>query len=244
MDFKNWILYFSTKDEQKCIPALFAFVLQQFIEIFGAKSMKCEECIVYNDPNAPYPMLITNRSPINIRTCSTLSSTSWGWAQYIYQISHELTHYIIRQYKEDKELHVRWFEETLCEAMSLYILRVSSQRWNKCNLSAIKPHYDEVFIEYFNNVYSKTSPSALQECHSFEELKNIENICEEQRISRSTERNFLADTFCEHPENISAFVWYTRYMRGDLLIDFKKWKEDDPNPLISKLESIQPNLES
>lgn len=240
----NWALTMRTEDEQKCIPPLFGFVLQQFVEIFGAKDLEQEICIVYNDLNAPSPMLIINRTPINIRTCSTLSFSPWGWAQYIYQISHELTHYVIRQYKEDKSSIIRWFEETLCEAMSLYILKLSSSRWNECNLSHTTPHYDTVIMDYFKEVYFDTGPSSLKQCHSFDDLKNIESTCESQRISRSIERNYLVNAFCEQPESISAFVYYPLYMRGDLQIDFEKWKESDSTPLVSKLESIQPNLAS
>lgn len=238
---QNWILSMETEGDKKYMSPLFEFLLQQFIEIFGEKALESEKCKVYNDPTADCPMLVTNDAPIRLRTC--LESLQY-WAQYIYQVSHELTHYIIRQYKENKELYVKWFEETLCEAMSLYILKASSLRWQECSLSNCNPQYGASIMHYFEKTYNETGPSSLKKCRSFDELKKIENSCEENRISRSIERNFLTDTFCERPENISAFVWYTRYMRGDLLIDFKKWKENDSNPLISKLEAIQPNLES
>lgn len=238
---QNWNLSMETEDDKKYMSPLFEFLLQQFIEIFGEKALESEKCEVYNDPTADCPMLVTNDAPIRLRT--SLKSLEY-WAQYIYQVSHELTHYIIRQYKENKELYVKWFEETLCEAMSLYILKTSSLRWEECSLSNCNPQYGVSIMHYFKKAYNETDPSSLKKCRSFEDLKNIENTCEEHRASRSIERNLLVDTFCEHPENISAFVWYTRYTCGDLLIDFKKWKEDDPNPLIPKLESIQPNLES
>lgn len=242
MTFTNWTIQIRTEDEQKCIPPLFEFVFQQFIEIFGAKLLENEPCIVYNRLKSHDPMLIISQSPIKIRTCSTLSSSLWGWAQYIYQISHELTHYIIRQYKEDKNSIIGWFEETLCEAMSLYILNTSSQRWKECTLSYINPNYEKIIISFFKEVYLKTGPSSLKKCRSIDDLIKIEKTCKTERISRSIERNYLFEVFCEYPEDISLFAHYPLYMQGDVQIDFKKWKADDSTPLIEKLESIQPKF--
>ena len=241
MKFPNWTFAISTEDEQKYMCPLFEFLLSQFVEIFGEPTLSGEPCKVYNDPTASYPMLITNRTPIQLRTCS---KSLQYWSQYVFQAAHELTHYVIRQNKKDKNLIIRWFEETLCEAMSLYILKLSSLRWHECALSHINPNYSISLIDYFTNVYNNTVPSLLKECHSLDDLRNIENTCQEQRPSRSIERNYLVDAFCENPKSISAFVYYTLYMRGDLQIDFEKWKEHSSAPLIPKLELIQPKYVS
>ena len=241
MKFPNWTFTISTEDEQKYMCPLFEFLLSQFVEIFGDPTLGAEPCMVYNDPAAPYPMLITNCIPIQLGTC--LKSLQY-WSQYIFQAAHELTHYAIRQSKEDKNLIIQWFEETLCEAMSLYILKLSSLRWHECALSHINPNYSTSLIDYFKNIYNKTVPSLLKECRSLDDLRNIESTCREQRIFRSMERNFLVDAFCEYPESISSFVYYALYMRGDLQIDFEKWKEHSSAPLIPKLEFIQPKYVS
>lgn len=237
----NWTFSINTEDEQKYMPPLFDFLLLQFVEIFGEATLESEQCIAYNDPAASCPRLIISRTPIQLRTC--LKSLQY-WAQYLYQASHELTHYVIRQHKEDKNAIIGWFEETLCEAMSLYILKSSSLRWHECALSSINQHYGESLMVYFQSTYDKTGPSSLKACRSLDDLKNVESTCETKRISRTIERNYLVDAFCEHPESISAIVYYPLYMRGDLQIDFEKWKESDSTPLVSKLESIQPNLAS
>lgn len=241
MIFTNWNLFIGTEDERKYMCPLFEFVLQQFIEIFGETALRAEQCIVYNDSKSNYPMLITNRNPIQLRTCS---KSLQYWSQYIYHTSHELTHYVIRQYKENKDTIIKWFEETICEAMSLYILKSSSLRWHECTLSHINSNYDISLMDYFNNIYDETGPSSLKACCSIDDLKNVESTCQTQRISRSIERNYLVDAFCEHPESISSIVYYPLYIRGDLQIDFEKWKENDSTPLISKLEAIQPDIVS
>lgn len=241
MTFTNWTLVRETMDEQRYMSPLFTFVLKQFMEIFEIEALNREQCIVYNEPTAPCPMLVTNRTPIRIRTNS--ASLNY-WAQYIYQLSHELTHYVIRQYKEDKDAIVKWFEETICEAMSLYILKMSSLRWNECPLSSINPDYGLDLMDYFKEAYSKTAPSALKKCHTIDNLKEIENSCETRRDDRSIERNYLLDNFLKFPKSISAFIYYPLYMRGDLQIDFAKWKENNSSPIVSALESIQPNIAS
>lgn len=241
MTFPNWTLTAKTADERRYMSPLFTFVLKQFVEIFGIAALNSEPCIVYNEPTAPYPMLVTNRTPIRIRT-STESLEIWN--QYIYHLAHELTHYVIRQYKEDKEAIVKWFEETICEAMSLYILKASSLRWSECSLSSINPNYGAALMDYFKKVYNETAPSALKKCHTLDDLKEVENSCETQRDERGIERNYLLNNFLEYPNSISAFIYYPLYMRGDLQIDFAKWKENSPSPIVSALESIQPNLAS
>ena len=241
MIFTNWDLKISTKDERQYMRPLFEFVFKQFIQIFGVEVFKNERCIVYNDTTAPYPMLIINRHPIEIRT--SVKNLIY-WASYIYHLSHELTHYVIRQYKPKKEVTIKWFEETLCEAMSLYSLKKASEIWNKCTLASKNPNYGVSLINFFNEIYYENSPSVLSQCHTLFDLQNIENDCENNRIARSIERNYLVNTFCEYPQYISSFVYYPYYIQGSLQIDFLAWKEKDPNPLISRLEHIQPKLVS
>lgn len=61
-----------------------------------------------------------------------LSARNRGWAQYVYQFGHELCH-ILSNY--DQRAHdaarrtTQWFEEALCEAAGLYVLRSMGARW-------------------------------------------------------------------------------------------------------------------
>jgi hypothetical protein len=114
----NWILLNKRAYEDKYMRPLFDFILKFFIEIFGEEIMFSEPCVVYNDPSEDVPMMIINYDPIKIRTNAKSLN---HWAQYIYYLSHELTHYAIRQQKKDKTTIVKWFEETVCEALSMYI---------------------------------------------------------------------------------------------------------------------------
>ena len=236
---KNWILIEQTQDEIKYMRPLFSFVLGQFVEIFGAELMEAELCVVFNEANAPYPMLIRSQDPIRLRVNTT--SLNY-WAQFIYQLSHELTHYVVRQYKENKDSIIKWFEETLCEAMSLYILRQSSVKWSDCTLSELDPNYHSALKSYLSDIYNQTDKSVIRDCHTLSELQEIERTSESQRLDRSIERNYLYDTFCEFPESIAAFVFYPLYARPDLQLDLDRWEKETNNALISKLRKVHPIL--
>jgi len=56
-----------------------------------------------------------------------LNTGSTYWAQYAFQISHELCH-ILCNYREGGRSN-KWFEESLCELASLFVLRRMSESW-------------------------------------------------------------------------------------------------------------------
>ena len=108
---------------------LLDFLLIEYVRIFGEDTLYAEKCLIYNDPEAECPMLIINAIPIQIRLAQ--SSLNY-WAQTIFQLSHELCHYCIRQRKDNKNYTLSWFEEIVCEAISLYFLKWAADNWNKC----------------------------------------------------------------------------------------------------------------
>lgn len=52
------------------------------------------------------------------------------WCQYAYQFSHEFCH-ILCGFNDDPWKHHRWFEETLCETASLFVLRRLADVWTE-----------------------------------------------------------------------------------------------------------------
>jgi hypothetical protein len=72
------------------------------------------------------PIVLHERGPegvVRIR----LNTGGNLWAQYAYQFSHELCHVLCR-YDRDPTGH-QWFEESLCELASLFVLRRMADRW-------------------------------------------------------------------------------------------------------------------
>jgi hypothetical protein len=59
-----------------------------------------------------------------------LDTQDYLWCQYVYQFSHEFCH-ILCGFREDAGNRNRWFEETLCEVASLFVLRRLTDRWKE-----------------------------------------------------------------------------------------------------------------
>jgi hypothetical protein len=231
-----------TSGEKRNMFPLFSFTHGLLVDIFGDSIMNSECCIVFNDPTAECPMLITNSSPIKMRTVTKRNYRSW--AQIVYQLAHELTHYAIRQYKTDKNIFINWFEETVCEAVSLCVLRFASEKWDRCALQTENHEYSTSFMQYYNDKYTAIGEDKLSLCRSKDDLYTIEKDSQtpEGRLARSKQRNYLADTLFQMPHEIVTCARYTLFIRG-IEIDFEKWKSSEYNsPLVPHLESIQPRI--
>ena len=71
-----------------------------------------------------------------------LSTGGTYWSQYSFQFAHEMCH-ILSRYDEQPHAN-RWFEETMCEVASLYVLRRMSETWKTNppypNFKSYAPH--------------------------------------------------------------------------------------------------------
>lgn len=235
----NWILMAHTADERLYMEPLFRFILKLFTEVFGTELLEKESAILYNDKLAPCPMLVINQAPIAIRTCV---EDLCYWSQFIYQLSHELMHYTIRQYRSKDSGKVKWFEETICEAVSLYILQRSGEKWSECAVSDGNLSYAKHLREYLINEYNHTGESILEKCHTISALQTINATCEKQRTERSLERNYLYKLFYSQPSLLPIVAQYSRYAKDNLLLDLSKWECDVGGEYISNLRPIYPNI--
>jgi hypothetical protein len=233
-----WTLQMRTSKDEVYMRPLFEYVTRLMSDIFSPNDLCYEPCIVYNDATADYPMLIINRIPIEMRINAVDLSY---WSQFIFQLAHELTHYVIRKYKPNKNVIIKWFEETLCEAVSLFVVKMASEHWYECDLFTQNTFYSGSLLDYFSDCYAKTESSALQLCKTFQDLQAIEDSCESQRAKRSIERNYLVDSFLEMPTSVSAIVRYTLFVRGDIQINFDGWEQSEYySPIVPRLRAIQP----
>ncbi len=240
----NWLLIRNTPEDLASMVKLFRFVLSFFEQTFGKTIMTQEFCEVENFPEGSYALFrIFGANPIRIETCAFSTD---HWAQYVYQLAHELTHYAIRQTKRDKHADtIKWFEETLAEAFSLYALHCSGQRWKQCKLHKLNPGYNKSFIDYLKNELSKPPGDALSRCRTLSDLELVNAACEEQRQERRAERNGYYALFLQHRLQIKTILKYSWYIQDNrLLVDFEKWANDDPENavFIEQLSAIQPSL--
>lgn len=68
------------------------------------------------------------------------------WAQFSFQFAHELCH-ILCNYRESSFENNKWFEESLCETASLFVLRRMAETWKTAapyrNWRSFAPHLGE-----------------------------------------------------------------------------------------------------
>ena len=219
---------------------LLAFLLEEFSRIFGKNIMFNEDCIIFNDPKADCPMLIINDAPVHIRLTQ---DSPFYFPQTIYQLSHEMCHYAIRQGKEDKDFTLSWFEEIICEAVSLYALEYASREWQKCILAQSQPYWGQLYSQYLTNELSKSYSNDFEKCDTIEKLRCYEaqRISESQRETHRAERNYVYRVITQNPLELKCILNYTQYIENNgVTINFDKWIQDNPWEFLNKLKKIQP----
>ena len=234
----KWTVQKADNFEQTC--CILEFLLEEYNRIFGEDIMFNENCIVFNDPRSNCPMLITNMTPVHIRLAQ--ESLSY-WAQTVFQLSHEMCHYAIRQRKENKGFTLSWFEEIVCEAISLYALEYASKEWGKCKLAEIQPLFAQSYAAYLSQELTKTFTNEFEQCNTIEKLIEYERkgFPENQRESHRVERNFVYRAISHNPQEVKCVIDYTRYVEGNgVTIDFKKWIQEDNSNFLKELRKIQP----
>lgn len=218
------------------LASILKFMLPEYERIFGENTMFNEECIIYNSQQADCPMLITNSIPLRIRLAQ--KSLSY-WAQTIFQLSHELCHYAIRQSKIDKDFTLSWFEEIVCEAMSLYLLHWSAEHWERCELFKLNPNFRNNIGDYLNEELKKTGTDEFQKCTTIKKLKKYD--AEERRETHRNERNSLYFEIINNPLLYRIVCEYQKYVSNNrIMIDFEDWEKHSSNQLIRFLHKMQP----
>lgn len=89
-----------------------------------------------DDPSEPILVVRGNLQPITLFQRSErgeivvkLNTSGSYWCQYAYQFAHELCHVACKSRQQARGN--LWFEETLCETSSLYVMRAMSRSWGK-----------------------------------------------------------------------------------------------------------------
>lgn len=234
MDYSVWRV--QQQQGFEYLTSIMKYILPEYIRIFGEQAMNNEKCIVYNSQSADCPMLITNTIPIKIRLAQ--KSLSY-WGQTVFQLSHELCHYAIRQSKLDKGFTLSWFEEIVCESMSLYILYWAAEHWAKCDLFIFNPNFGNSISVYLNDELKKQGSDEFRKCTTIEKLKEYD--AEEHRESHRNERNSLYCEILKDPLVFRCVCEYQNYVDNNrITIDFDKWEKNNTNPLIRFLHTLQP----
>ena len=216
---------------QNEIFPLFKFVLPMFESIFGQAVMAKEQCAVYLDMTcATAPLIAFNPTRI------ILKAESCYFSQVIFQLSHELTHYAVRQNTgyQYSNCAIAAFEEPAAEAMSVYILKLCAEWWTNCDYYQDNPDYAKSFEEYRFYEYNKVNgkkPNNYSEWASICDAFTGSLVSDSQRPNVSAMRNTLYDAFVKFPADIGLLIKYPLYMRNipyEKLIDEIAWKTAEP----------------
>jgi hypothetical protein len=138
-----------------------------------------------------------------------LDTSNTFWSQYAYQFGHEFCHILCRYRASDGQN--LWFEETLCETASLYVLRGMARDWKKeppyRNWSdyrdSLREYADDVIRKRANvqKIYAAGMP-AFYERHADDLRKEPTN-----RELNGAMAIVLLALFEERPERWEAIRW-------------------------------------
>ena len=240
VNFEN-TFKFAKKDSNENIDSLIKiaqFLFIEFNHIFGQDIISGDECLIFNDKEAECPEIFTTATPIILR----LSQKSLNyWCQTIFQLSHELCHYAISQHKDNKNITLSWFEEIVCEAVSLYFLKWASDNWHLCELYQSNPWYSKSIADYLNNELNKKGTTEFINCTSLDALRRYEQTLSTNRETHRNERNYLYQYILKEPTQSKCFCDYTRYIDSNgITIDFNKWLDMENSQLLRIAASLQP----
>lgn len=104
-------------------------------------------------PTRQNPIVLYQKGPENSYQVH-LAAKDRRWAEFIYEFSHELFH-ILANYEGHAPPRMApqlWFEETLCEAVSLYTLRQLSASWEQAPPRAEWVSYASTLNRYTGRV--------------------------------------------------------------------------------------------
>lgn len=164
------------------------------------------------------------------------------WCQVIFQLSHELTHYFIYCHCKEDGHEADWIEETICEAMSLYLLSWYRDNWKKLSLYKYNTTYDKSVGEYLENELRKEGNDRLSWCGSYQELLEIDRTSQDHREERRTERNKLFVLI--HERDIMGLIFYRDYIiPNSKILDCDRYLQDFPfNLPVKYLCELQTNI--
>jgi hypothetical protein len=109
------------------IEMLLTAIADEMLQHFPGRRL--HPIVVSHSPNGP--SVLFQKGPGNEYQV-TLSAREQNWAEYVYEFSHELIHILANyeQHAKPGQMRHQWFEEVLCETVSLYMLKHFALTWN------------------------------------------------------------------------------------------------------------------
>jgi len=224
------------------------YIVPEMQKCFNVDRSLLEECEVIICQGIGSPIFCsTTRNPQQTKHQIVLDLVNGSfWCQLIYQLAHELSHYFLYLRKSDKKCSLPWIEETVCEAMALYILYFSGKHWGNCSLGKKNFKYFMSINKYLAKILSKNGTGELSTCQTIAQLNAINDSAETNRDMRHTEVLKLYRVIFYNPQDIIGLSNYTEYisLKNPLMLDTDKLLTTyGDNPVIKCFISFQPILE-
>ena len=122
VDVDSWLTH--KGNEKPCLDVAIPSVLESvFCALAGAFGKLPDERIEVSWWKDLSRVLLDSR-PYQIR----INAQNRNWCEYVYQFSHRLCH-VMTNYNPNKVNRHTWFEESLCEMASLFVLYRLSETW-------------------------------------------------------------------------------------------------------------------
>lgn len=166
------------------------------------------------------------------------------WNQMLFQLAHEITHCFIFCNNQSVAHSISWVEETICEAMSLFFLKLSSQNWSRLPLYKINPKYARQFITPYleNEIEKDAGADKLGSCASYDELLHIEMTSQSNREYRHEETVKLHELIKKN--DIEGLIKYRDYaLANKKLLNTAAYRMAFPdNDAVSYLCALQDSI--
>ena len=211
----------STKDLEKVLLSIAGRLWKYFPE----RQLKPLNII----RGGPCPLVYYKRDAggaIRVRLCSKKTY----WCQYTYQFAHEFCH-IMCNYDSDENQN-KWFEESICELASIFVLRKMKPHWEENQIVRRSKRYAKFFESYAQNIIDR---GQLPEGKTFKQWFATQ---EKQLYKGACQRNLnriiavkLLPLFEKKPENWGAVEYLNKGTpaKGESFKTYlRKWKKHSP----------------
>jgi hypothetical protein len=105
------------------------------------------------EPASGHPFTLYHRSQGDEHMVR-LSARDRHWYEFVYEFSHELCH-ILCDHARYRHREERWFEESLCELASIFILRRMAVSWRRSPPRASWANHADNFREYADDLLAE-----------------------------------------------------------------------------------------
>jgi len=159
--------------------------------------------------NQKHHLVVHNKRPYKMY----LSAWDKYWSQYVYQFSHDLCHILTNFDRVRKHRH-KWFEGSLCELSSLFVLHRLAETWAESPPAGVfeaadfAPNHRE-YAEYIGAEYGISSGEDISRWLS-ENIRTLETSSAERELNGAVAVALL-DRFREDPSLWRECGWLNHW---------------------------------